>query len=329
MNNLNRILILLLFFCNQSYSQLVISSCTSDESTNSTYLPSAQRLTMRKFIQENSTYLDSIHIPQSHVDTVLNALIAVYNASGLAARDTVVDIYGITATNYPTVNGIYVQVDTSASWADSLDNGVIPTGNFYIDSLISTHYLNLTSYHETGFSNYGIASFISDSNYNIFALADAFLAAPSVLGSGLSAFVMDGNDISCTIHTDYVELTYSIGWGDCMSGCINHRFWVFKVYYDCSVEYVGSYGDVIYYMDNNNHKNENISVYPNPANDLIYISDYQTQTLEFQLFSMTGQLIRFGSVENNKINIADIPPGNYFLRLSGSKATYVTGIIKN
>ncbi|MBK9593343.1 MAG: hypothetical protein IPO32_18210 [Crocinitomicaceae bacterium] len=85
---------------------------------------------MPKFIEQNSTYPDTIHIPQTHVDTILNALIAVYNATSLPARDTVVTIYGITAQNYPTVDGIYVQVDTTAAWSDSLDNGIIPTGNF-------------------------------------------------------------------------------------------------------------------------------------------------------------------------------------------------------
>lgn len=52
-------------------------------------------------MDENSTYLDSIHIPQSHVDTILNALVAVYNATGLEAEkyhlhlsDTILKLMG-------------------------------------------------------------------------------------------------------------------------------------------------------------------------------------------------------------------------------------------
>lgn len=310
-----------------SFSQTVSSSCSGSDGIYNAYLKSAQRLTMRKFMDENSTYLDSIHIPQSHVDTILNALIAVYNATGLAARDTVVTIYGITAQNYPTVDGIYIQPDTSLSWTDSLNNGVIPTGNFYIDSLIGAHYLTLDNYWETGFHDYGTASFDSDSSYNIFALGAAFMEAPMVYGSGLSAFTMDGNDISCIINSDHVELTYSHGWGDCISGCIDKRFWVFKVYFDCSVEYVGSYGDLIYYMDIDNGSEDKIQVYPNPGNSELNLVMTEIPQ-EYKIYSVSGQLKLSSKVENNKIDITDLRPGQYILKVTSENYEYSILILK-
>jgi hypothetical protein len=311
-----------------SFGQTIPSSCEGSVGVTNTYLKSAQRLTMLKFMEQNSTYLDSIHIPQNHVDTILNALIAVYNATGLAARDTVVTIYGITAQNYPTVDGIYVQVDTTASWSDSLDNGIIPTGNFYIDSLIDAHYLNLTNYNESIIHNYGIASFHSDSSYNIFALADAFIAEPLVLGSGLSAFTMDGNDIACVINPDHVELTYSIGWGDCMSGCINHRYWVFKVYYDCSVEYVGSYGDVIYYMNIVDEKDQENVVYPNPFINQIQVKGIDQNT-PYTLTNISGQIVRSGTIENQTIgDLDDLPKGAYLLTITVDEDVITKTVIK-
>lgn len=298
--------------------QTVPSSCVGSAGVTNSYLKSAQRLTMRKFMEQNSTYLDSIHIPQNHVDTILNALIAVYNATSLPARDTVVTIYGITAQNYPTVDGIYVQVDTTASWSDSLDNGIVPTGNFYIDSLINAHYLNLTYYNESIIHNYGIASFVSDSSYNIFALADAFLVAPYVLGSGLSAFTMDGNDITCIINPDHVELTYSHGWGDCMSGCINKRFWVFNVYYDCSVEYVGSYGDVIYYMNLYEENEDEILVYPNPFTETTTIQVEQSMIGETVfVYNQLGALVRTFVINDVQTTIdrEQLSAGFYYIRV--------------
>lgn len=311
-------IIVIILSAHFSNGQTVPSSCTGSISVTNSYLKSAQRLTMRKFIEQNSTYMDSIHIPQNHVDTILNALIAVYNATGLAARDTVVTIYGITAQNYPTVDGIYVQVDTTADWSDSLDNGIIPTGNFYIDSLIDAHYLNLTNYYESSIHDYGIASFVSDSSYNIFALADAFLAAPFVLGSGLNAFAMDGNDISCIINPDHVEVTYSHGWGDCMSGCIDKRFWVFKVYYDCSVEFVGSYGDVIYYMNVNEDNEQENLVYPNPFIESTTLEVEQSLIGEtIFIYNQLGVLVRTLLIENEQTTIhrEQLSAGFYYFRV--------------
>jgi hypothetical protein len=280
-------------------------------------------------MDENSIYLDSIHISQSHVDTILSALIAVYNTTGLAARDTVVDIYGIHSQNYPTVDMLYVQADTALPWMDSLNNGVIPTGNVYIDSLISSHYLNLTGYSEFGnFFNYHIASFVSDSSYNLFALGSAFMESPMVFGSGLNALVLDGGDITCNINSDHVELTYSIGWGDCMSGCIYERFWVFKVYFDCSVEYVGSYGDVIYYMDVDHESEEKLHLYPNPATTSISLSGI-TENSEILMTDLHGKIIfrTITSDRNLTLDVSIFERGIYIVRVNSSRGTVVKRIV--
>ena len=53
----------------------------------------------------------------------------------------------------------------------------------------------------------------------------------------------DGNDIEIRPFEEYLELTYSVGYGDCPSGCRFRTYWQFKVFADCSIEYVGNFGD--------------------------------------------------------------------------------------
>lgn len=305
---------------NFGFSQTVPSSCSAPPNVISSYYRDAHKLTMRKFLEENSTYLDSIHIPSSHSDTVLNALIAVYNATGLAARDTVVSIYSIHTLEYPTTKLFSIQADTSLAWMDSLNNGILPTGNSYIDSLISAHYLNLTGYYEFGnIFNYHSASFESDSSYNLFALGDAFLQEPMVYNSGPNALVLDGGDITDTIYSDHVELTYSIGWGDCMSGCICKRYWVFRVFFDCSVEYVESYGCVITYMNLESENFEEIEVYPNPIENQFSLTNI-SEPVHLEIFSQTGQLVLIeNSYAGENLNMEKALPGIYYVRITNGK----------
>ena len=310
-------------------SQTVPSSCSAPTNIVSSYYEDAQKLTMRKFLAENSTYLDSIHIPTSHSDTILNALIAVYNATGLPARDTVVSIYGIHTLEYPTTKLFSIQADTSLAWMDSLNNGVIPTGNNYIDSLISAHYLSLTGYYEFGnIYDYHSASFESDSSYNLLALGDVFMQEPMVYSAGPNAFVLDGGDITDTIHSDHVELTYSIGWGDCMSGCICKRYWVFRVYFDCSVEYVESYGCIITYMNSESEILEEIELYPNPIKNQFSLT-YISEPVQLEIFNQTGQLILFeNSYSGEQLNLENSLPGIYYVRISSGQNSKSMRLVK-
>lgn len=99
-----------------TYGQIVPSSCSAPDSILSKYNDDADRLALRKIYRNNLTYKDSINIPQEHSDTVLNALIAVYNATTLPARDTVVNMFDIHSFPEIIMNGIEVAADSNLSW---------------------------------------------------------------------------------------------------------------------------------------------------------------------------------------------------------------------
>jgi len=44
-----------------------------------------------------------------------------------------------------------------------------------------------------------------------------------------NGFIGDGNNITLTRNADSAIITFSIGSGDCPSGCIYHRYWEFRV----------------------------------------------------------------------------------------------------
>ncbi len=243
MKKTSSITIAIAFFFSYCNAQLVPSSCDAPDSIKTKYQDDADRLTVRRTNRTMTTYKDSVLIFKPWSDTVLNALMAVYNATSLPARDTVVKMYDI-HSRYEDIKGVSVGADSSLNWMHQLKTGNLVTGNDTIDYLISKYHLHIYDYYGSKYDRYHYVSFISDNNINGSPLIKLFKEVSTVYWAG-PAFVQigDGNNIQDSVHTDFVELIYSYGYGDCLSGCICRTYWTFYVYPDCSVEYVGKEPD--------------------------------------------------------------------------------------
>lgn len=74
-----------------------------------------------------------------------------------------------------------------------------------------------------------------------------------------------------------------------------------------------------------------VSVYPNPAQEFVYIQSQENKTISFQLLSADGQLISEGQLlshENIKIDIQDLAAGVYFLHTIHGNNKNVLKILK-
>lgn len=66
--------------------------------------------------------------------------------------------------------------------------------------------------------------------------------------------------------------------------------------------------------------NENkISLFPNPVKDVLYISASQESGYYYQIYNMSGQLIRSGQFENGKTDVSALPSGVYLVRINNSE----------
>jgi len=267
------ILLILLLGTQLLHSQVVESSCEAPDSITDNYEIGAGILTLRKFYEYDIPYKDSIIIPTTHVDTFLNAMLAVWNATELPARDTVVDMLNISAAFNYDVRAFNIKCDSSAVWAENVINGIQPSGNDTIDSLMNKYQLEYFL-HLNSVEFYYIY-LKSNVNYNMPQLLTLFESIPDVISGFANSGQYAGyvsKDIKAEIFPEYVDLEYSWGWGDCPSGCFYWRYWDFRVYYDCSVEYLGSHGYPLPQADiteiNSQHS---IQIYPNPVSDCINI----------------------------------------------------------
>jgi uncharacterized protein YjdB len=85
----------------------------------------------------------------------------------------------------------------------------------------------------------------SDLNYNLPVITDQISKLMGVHDASVNHSIGDGDDITAIDSTDHIDLIYKLGWDDCMAGCISNRYFKFRVYLNYSVEFIGSYGDLL------------------------------------------------------------------------------------
>ena len=314
-----------LFLVNYTYSQKIKSSCVANDSITSIYRDDADRLTVKRFYRIDSKFADSILIPKQISDTVLRALIAVYNATSLPARDTVINKLNIHTLSDIAINMFNIDADSNLGWVKNLRSGIIPCGNTRIDSLITPYNFKLLSFRQTYPSYVYRITMKSDSNYNINELTKRMKRVPEVISSSSVFWYGDGNRIIDSIYSDHVELIYSFGWGDCPSGCINRRYWKFNVYFDCSVEFINSYGKRLSIKQ---ALMETISLNPNPFTNHIKITGFNEE-INYSIYNRIGIKYQEGTTINGIIeNLESLESGIYFLVISNQNNVGTFKIVK-
>jgi hypothetical protein len=319
------VLFTVLVLANVSFGQRIKSNCVANDSITNIYRNDADRLTLKRFYRNDSKFADSINIPNHISDTVLKALIAVYNVKSIPARDTVIDQFGIHTFNDFSINRFQLDADSNLGWVKNLVKGKIPCGNTHIDSLIIPYNFKVESYGKSFPQSAYRIVMRSDSNYNIEELTKKLKRAPEVISARSLISYGDGNRILDSIYTDHVELIYSYGWGDCQAGCINRRYWKFNVYFDCSVEFVNSYGKR---LGTKQTFQELISLSPNPFTDQIRITGL-TEKINYSIYNQIGIKYLEGSTNTGIIdNLGSLKSGIYYLEITNQDKVGTFKIIK-
>ena len=187
---------------------------------------------------------DDIPIPDDAVQPYYAALIAVYNATALPARDTVVAVYAIHTFGNPATHGLFLWASLSENWVQRLSLGEIPTGQPAVDSVLARYALSFTGAHILSSGEDALITLESAEALNIDALAPLLSGVAGVRYSSPNGMGGDGNDIEGTVEASRVVLAYSVGSGDCPAGCINRRYYRFAVTPDGTVEYLGASGTI-------------------------------------------------------------------------------------
>jgi hypothetical protein len=178
------------------------------------------------------------------------------------------------------------------------------------------------------------AFFESDSNYNLNVVSKEWLLIQGVGQVELSGGVGDGSYIIAEeVTPSYVKLVYSYGYGDCPSGCINRRNWAYKVYYNCDVEFAGTWeGQLTMPPPPTTIPGcfgvFNTVVMPNPFKDQIVL-EYNKTYESYAIADITGKTVKQGvPVYNTIAGLGDLQAGIYILMLNSDGVISKMKIVK-
>lgn len=204
------------------------------------YRDDAARMALRDL--QARGYKD-IPIPAEAVQPYYDGLVAVYNATMLPARDTVVDVFAIHTFGNPATRELFLWALLSEPWVDRLSRGEIPTGDGDVDAILARYALSFTGA-RTLYEGDVLINLESAEALNIAELAPLFRRFAGVKYAEPDALGGDGNDIEGAVDGSRVVLSYSVGTGDCYAGCIHRRYYRFAVEPDGMVEYLGADGTI-------------------------------------------------------------------------------------
>lgn len=211
------------------FAQTGDTSLSPRDSVRQAYLADAQQLALRDLVERNS---DTVVLPDSLVAPYHQALMQVYDAEELEARGK---IEGIHAKRRYSLHKVLIGVSESAGWARAWAAGRAQTGNPEVDALVDTYALSVEDY----IDGIDVAVLRSPQALNTEALGARF-GAISGVEYGESSTQFGGQvDITAERESEAVLLHYTVGSGDCPSGCIHHTTWTFRVEADGDVSYEG------------------------------------------------------------------------------------------
>lgn len=304
-------------------AQKVPSNCKGQEHVWNSYKEDAYRLTVRRIHRNNSCYKDSIFLPNTLTDTLLKALVAVYYAP-LKASDS---IRAVHTFPHPSLYHLDIAADSNLTWMKRLRLNRFPTYDTLIDSLFNRHYLYYSGYIAFRKQPYHVVYVKSDSMLNILPLTDVFKTVPGVYYSNSGNAYGDGNNITDSIFPTHIELNYSIGWGDCPAGCSYRRFWKFRVYWDCSVEFVSSEGDIMPITSLKEQENKQLIISPNPFQKELIIQGLPSK-FEYTLYNNIGEVVTSGVSTGTIADLQSLAKGIYVLKIWQADKVWGQKVIK-
>lgn len=320
---------LLLFITLIVYIQIVkaqiTSFCIVPPALQTHYDADVKHLALKRIYDQNSPYKDSITIPQNYQDTISQGLAAIFNLTTVIQRDSVFDKYCIHQdVSYFVYHQIYVGIDPAYSWTQQWQNLNTITGITSLDNLLSTYGFTVTGFSTSG-GNY--ATLTTTQNINVKPLCDSIQTFAGVLYSEPNYPAGDGNKIAYSkVGTDRFY-DFTVGYGDCPSGCIGSHTFKFKVYDNCSVDYLGIID--VYYpsaipaptncnitTDIKRIESNKFNIYPNPTEDFINVEAGNMFDKNYSVYNIFGQTLLSGKFTKEiKISLKDISTGIYFIRI--------------
>ena len=217
------------------------SGLSLSDSLRAVYRTDAGRLALRQVLADSGRAAQRVRLPDPLVESLHHALLRVYAAENLEGRDAVVETHRIHTFPHRSVHEISVTPEEPVpAWVERWKAGRRLTGNRAVDALLREYDLQLHEYNV--YSHFESARLHSEGLLNTLALSDRFEDIAGVKYADPGGVIGDSNDIEAILGGNFVELRYSVGFGDCPAGCTSRHYWTFRVSKNGSVAFQGESG---------------------------------------------------------------------------------------
>jgi hypothetical protein len=205
------------------------------------YREDAARLAVRELLSTTQTGERGAEIPQERIDYFYGLLSKIY---WMAVKDdSIPDLSGIHTFKTPNLHKILVVLEKDSPFKENWSKGITMTSNLYLNQLIAKHQLSIKDYRVSGLGPTLIME--SPQFLNTPELAFLIKNFETIRHAEPEGVAGDGNDITWGSDSkNALALKYSIGAGDCPSGCIQRKYWIFYVLQDGSIDYMGTRGNI-------------------------------------------------------------------------------------
>ena len=317
-------------------AQIVESSCEAPDSVRAAYENDAAFLSLKKQWLGGGV-VNSVIPDELLKDSILNAMMAVYNAHALGQRNEVITLYNIHAAYQEQLQEftVFLDPDFVNSTSQVFDTLSERIGNDLLDAVIDVYQLELVDLTWDADSSLLEARIQPTVVIDIDLVIEELASFQGVIG--VTKIIAEGEsrtDISYQSTASYVDLTYTYRWGNCISGCQSEHNWTFRIYPDCQVELISVEGDELA-VTNLRHI-LSIALFPNPTPDQVSINLVSPPQLglHLQLYNAMGQLISISEMPSHNglielsLSLSDLPIGVYFLSVTNGDAVLTEKLVK-
>ncbi len=206
------------------------------------YREDAHRIALRE-LQSQKTVTGEMEakIPQDRVDYYYDKLVKAYTL--WMSSDSIEDLTHIHTFGNPDMRTIRLVVAPESPYLKTWSQSNEVTDNLYINQLVSKYGLEITEYKT---ATLGPTVYMRSSGFiNTPELCFILANFEGIKFAEPEGMVGDGNDIdvTSTAKTGRI-LRFSVGEGDCPSGCIHRKYWNFLLEDSGNVLYIGTDGEI-------------------------------------------------------------------------------------
>ena len=287
----------------------------------------ATQIILNEMVASGTAAGSPIEFDSTRRTQYLSALFAVHELENSPERDTVIDQLMVQPFPLVSTKKIILFADPSLPWMVNLRAGN-PSGNSALDSMLTRYGVDITRYNDFLILDSHRLELTSTRHLNTPALAEAFkIAVPEHNFVEPESTFGDGNNIEIIpLLPEGWRVRYSVGSGDCPSGCIFRRNYDFDVESDCTGFEIQQTGGTATQQT----AIIPLKVYPVPFTDEINLPETIIR-YSYQIFDAVGRTAEnSGSEQGGPITgLQGLVSGWYVLKIRDQKGKiYLSRIIK-